>query len=105
VTEEVAEWDYGDYEGLLSSEIKVKDPNWVIWRDGCPGGESPKDIQKRIDAVIAKVSGSAVFDDFISKVMCRSERGTGCIRRRVQENATVSGWFFHLGCRCVKSLQ
>jgi sedoheptulose-bisphosphatase len=55
-TEEVAEWNYGDYEGLLGSEIKAKDPNWVIWRDGCPGGESPKDIQKRIDAVIAQVS-------------------------------------------------
>ncbi|CAG8642358.1 9130_t:CDS:2, partial [Acaulospora colombiana] len=53
-TESVREWDYGDYEGLTISQIKVKNPNWVIWRDGCPGGESPEDITKRIDDTIAK---------------------------------------------------
>jgi broad specificity phosphatase PhoE len=35
LAEEVREWDYGDYEGLLSSEIKQKDPNWSIWTQGC----------------------------------------------------------------------
>ncbi|KAH9822930.1 phosphoglycerate mutase [Teratosphaeria destructans] len=47
VTEEIAEWDYGDYEGLLTSEIRIKraakgldhDSPWDIWRDGCEGGE------------------------------------------------------------------
>jgi len=34
MTEEVREWDYGEYEGLLSSEIKQKNPNWSIWKDG-----------------------------------------------------------------------
>jgi broad specificity phosphatase PhoE len=44
ITEDIREWDYGDYEGVTSAEIKVqrekegKDP-WDIWRDGCPGGE------------------------------------------------------------------
>lgn len=45
VTEDIREWDYGDYEGLRSAEIrKMRDERgqgpWDIWRDGCPGGES-----------------------------------------------------------------
>ncbi|KAJ6621598.1 histidine phosphatase superfamily [Mycena sp. CBHHK59/15] len=55
ITEEVREWDYGDYEGLLSSEIKAKNPTWSIWDDGCPGGESVEEMQSRVDAIIAKV--------------------------------------------------
>ncbi|RPD64969.1 phosphoglycerate mutase-like protein [Lentinus tigrinus ALCF2SS1-7] len=55
ITEEVREWDYGEYEGLLSSEIKERNPNWVIWRDGCPGGESVEDMCTRVDSAIAKV--------------------------------------------------
>ncbi|KZT30688.1 phosphoglycerate mutase-like protein [Neolentinus lepideus HHB14362 ss-1] len=54
-TEEVREWDYGQYEGLLSSEIHEKDPKWEIWRHGCPGGESTAEMGARIDGVIAKV--------------------------------------------------
>lgn len=61
----MAEWDYGDYEGLLATEIRAKDPNWIIWRDGCPGGESPKDIEKRIDGVIAKV-----YEHYVHSVQC-----------------------------------
>ncbi|KAG8827299.1 hypothetical protein FRC17_007889 [Serendipita sp. 399] len=54
-TESVREWDYGDYEGLHISEIKAKNPDWIIWRDGCPNGESVEDITKRIDGTIEKV--------------------------------------------------
>ena len=45
VTEDIREWDYGEYEGITSPQIREKrkqqglDPNWDIWRDGCPGGE------------------------------------------------------------------
>ena len=43
-TTDIAEWDYGDYEGLTSAQIKQQreergEPAWDIWRDGCPGGE------------------------------------------------------------------
>ncbi|KAF9462105.1 histidine phosphatase superfamily [Collybia nuda] len=55
LSEEVREWDYGDYEGLLSSEIKEKNPSWTIWKDGCPGGESVVEMESRVDTVIAKV--------------------------------------------------
>ncbi|KAN0100509.1 Histidine phosphatase superfamily [Tylopilus felleus] len=55
VTEDVREWDYGDYEGLLKEEILAKQPGWYIWRDGCPGGESVAQMCSRVDGVIAKV--------------------------------------------------
>ncbi|KAL5519051.1 hypothetical protein ACEPAH_734 [Sanghuangporus vaninii] len=55
VTEEVREWDYGDYEGLTANEIKQKDRYWSIWRTGCPGGESAEEMTKRVDAVIDQV--------------------------------------------------
>ncbi|KAK7064337.1 phosphoglycerate mutase-like protein, partial [Favolaschia claudopus] len=55
ITDECREWDYGDYEGLLSSKIKDIDPSWAIWKDGCPGGESVQAMQDRVDSLIAKV--------------------------------------------------
>ncbi|KAJ7169746.1 histidine phosphatase superfamily [Mycena filopes] len=57
ITEECREWDYGEYEGLLSSEIKEKNPTWSIWADGCPGadGESVEQMQTRVDGIITKV--------------------------------------------------
>lgn len=52
---DLAEWDYGDYEGLRSSEIHEERPGWSIFRDGCPGGESPADIAHRADRLIARL--------------------------------------------------
>ena len=52
---ELAEWDYGEYEGRRSVDIRVNDPDWDIWRDGCPGGESPADISARADRLIARL--------------------------------------------------
>ena len=58
ITEEVREWDYGEYEGLLSSEIQARNPGWAIWKDGCPGGESVEEMCFRVDTVIEKASFS-----------------------------------------------
>jgi broad specificity phosphatase PhoE len=52
---DLAEWDYGDYEGLRSADIREKRPGWAIFRDGCPNGETPADITARIDRVIAHI--------------------------------------------------
>ena len=51
------EWDYGSYEGKTPQEIRALDPDWLLFRDGGPGGESPKQIRNRVDRVIAKVQG------------------------------------------------
>ena len=48
------EWDYGDYEGLTSKEISLKNPGWNIFTQGAPGGEDPLHMKKRADAVIRK---------------------------------------------------
>ena len=55
VEPDLAEWDYGDYEGLLSSEIHQSRPNWSIYRDGCPNGESPEQISARADRLVARL--------------------------------------------------
>ncbi|TCD62773.1 hypothetical protein EIP91_006417 [Steccherinum ochraceum] len=54
ITEEVREWDYGEYEGLLSGEIQARNPGWAIWKDGCPGGETTEEMCDRVDEVVAK---------------------------------------------------
>jgi len=51
----LAEWDYGDYEGLTLAQIQELAPDWIIFRDGCPGGESAAQICARVDEVIVRV--------------------------------------------------
>jgi broad specificity phosphatase PhoE len=49
------EWDYGDDEGLTTPEIRERRPGWYLWRDGCPGGESPSDVAARCDELITEL--------------------------------------------------
>jgi broad specificity phosphatase PhoE len=53
ITEELQEWDYGDYEGLTTPQIRERRPDWSLWQDGCPGGESPDQVGARADQVLA----------------------------------------------------
>jgi len=55
VDRDLVEWDYGDYEGLRTAEIHDKRPEWQLFRDGCPGGESPDQIGARADRVVSRV--------------------------------------------------
>jgi probable phosphoglycerate mutase len=55
VDRDLVEWDYGEYEGRRSSEILAERPDWKLFRDGCPGGESPQDVIARADRVVARV--------------------------------------------------
>jgi broad specificity phosphatase PhoE len=55
VRDELVEWDYGDYEGLTTPEIRERRPGWYLWRDGCPGGESAHHVAERVDPLIAQV--------------------------------------------------
>lgn len=52
---DLVEWDYGDYEGLTTAEIRRARPDWRLWTGGCPGGESPEQVGQRLDRVIARV--------------------------------------------------
>jgi len=52
---ELAEWDYGEYEGLTSEEIHERRAGWDLWRDGCPGGETAADVGRRVDALLAEL--------------------------------------------------
>ncbi|UHS62692.1 histidine phosphatase family protein [Agrobacterium vaccinii] len=54
----LAEWDYGRYEGITTKDIQAEAPRWNVFRDGCPGGESTRDIEKRADDVIAKLKSA-----------------------------------------------
>ena len=51
----LVEWNYGAYEGLTSTEIHRQRPGWELFRDGCPGGESPAQIAQRADAVVSRL--------------------------------------------------
>jgi len=55
IDQDLLEWNYGDYEGLTPQQIQAKAPGWLLFRDGCPGGESPEDVGRRVDAVIERV--------------------------------------------------
>jgi len=55
VDHDLVEWDYGEYEGLTTAEIRANRPDWQLFRDGCPGGESPKQAATRADRVVSRV--------------------------------------------------
>ena len=56
VEPDLAEWDYGAYEGRTSADIHQERPEWSVFRDGCPGGEMPAQIGARADRLIARVA-------------------------------------------------
>jgi probable phosphoglycerate mutase len=54
IDSDLAEWNYGKYEGLTPKQIHEVTPDWLIFRDGCPGGETPDQVGARVDRVIAR---------------------------------------------------
>jgi len=52
---DLVEWDYGEYEGKRTAEIHAERPGWELFRDGCPGGETPREVSVRADSVIKRV--------------------------------------------------
>ncbi|MGH7796561.1 MAG: histidine phosphatase family protein [Candidatus Binatia bacterium] len=55
IDRDLMEWNYGEYEGLTTKQIHAKAPGWMLFRDGCPGGEDPEQVGARADRVIARV--------------------------------------------------
>lgn len=56
---DLVEWDYGDYEGRLTVDILKERPDWQLFRDGCPGGESPQQVAARADRVVSHLRAIA----------------------------------------------
>ena len=52
---DLVEWNYGEYEALTPKQIHERAPGWMLFRDGCPGGEMPEDVGARVDRVISRI--------------------------------------------------
>ena len=86
VDPDLVEWDYGDYEGKKTADIRRQRPDWELFRDGCPKGESVADVGARADRVIARLralhSDALVFSSghflrVLGARWCGLEPGTG----------------------------
>jgi probable phosphoglycerate mutase len=55
IDSDLVEWNYGEYEGLTPEEIEDRNPGWLIFADGCPGGEDPDQVRARVDRLIARI--------------------------------------------------
>lgn len=58
IDDDLYEWQYGDYEGLTTPEIRERDPSWNLWHDGCPGGEQPEQVGARADRVLERLGST-----------------------------------------------
>lgn len=58
VTDDLAEWNYGEYEGRTTAEIRAEVPDWTLWDDGVPGGETSADVGGRADRVLARAAAA-----------------------------------------------
>ena len=63
ITDDLAEWNYGDYEGITTKEIRQKDPKWTVFTSFTPGGETPDQVAERCDRVIERAK--AINDDVV----------------------------------------
>ena len=64
VDKDLVEWDYGQYEGRRTAEIRAERPDWELFRDGCPGGETPQQVSVRADRIVKRsreVSGNVLL--------------------------------------------
>lgn len=59
VEDDLVEWDYGDYEGITTEEIRESDPGWSVWTHPTPGGETAAEVTARMDRVVARIRANA----------------------------------------------
>ena len=89
---DLSEWDYGDYEGQLSANLCKERPDWNLFRDGCPGGETPAQVSARADRLIAELQ------TLEGNVALFSHRQFGCVLAARWIGLTaVEGQHFALG--------
>ncbi|MGO9543587.1 MAG: histidine phosphatase family protein [Rhodomicrobium sp.] len=92
VEADLSEWDYGAYEGQLSADLRKERPDWNLFRDGCPGGETPAQVSLRAGRLIAKLQGVR------GNVVLFSHRQFGCVlAARWIGMTAIEGQHFVLG--------
>jgi broad specificity phosphatase PhoE len=97
---DLVEWDYGQYEGRRSAEIRAERPDWELFRDGCPGGESPAQVAVRADRVVSRlreVSGNALVFSSGHFIRVLASRWLGIA-------PTVNSRYFLLGTASLSAL-
>jgi len=97
---DLVEWDYGQYEGRRSAEIHAERPDWELFCDGCPGGESPPQVAVRADRVVSRlreVSGNALVFSSGHFIRVLASRWLGIA-------PTVNSRYFLLGTASLSSL-
>jgi probable phosphoglycerate mutase len=84
---DLQEWNYGDYEGQLSVDIRKTRPDWDVWRDGCPNGETPKQVSDRADRLFEKLL------DLEGNIALFSHGQFGCVlaARSIRRASVFSG--------------
>ncbi|HNM86993.1 MAG TPA: acid phosphatase [Mycobacterium sp.] len=113
VTPLLAEWDYGDYEGLTTHEIRTETPGWLLWTHGCPGGESVDRVSTRADRAVGLALDHMVDRDVVFVGHGHFSRSivTRWVEQPLREGArygftpaSVSVCGFEYGLRQLKSL-
>lgn len=97
VTDDLREWDYGDYEGLTTPEIREREPGWTVFTSGCPGGEDAFAVEQRADRLVVRIRtapGAVVCfaHGHFLRVLAARWLGLGAVdgRRFVLDPATIS---------------
>ena len=113
VEPDLAEWDYGDYEGLTTHEIRTETPGWLLWTYGCPGGESVDQVSMRADQAVSYALEHMVERDVVFVGHGHFSRSvvTRWVEQPLREGArygvgtaAVSGGGFEYGLRQLSAL-
>ncbi|MGZ4268416.1 MAG: histidine phosphatase family protein [Solirubrobacteraceae bacterium] len=97
--DDLMEWDYGEYEGLTTPQIRERRPEWFLWRDGVPGGETPDEVGARADRIVEELLGvegdvAVVAHGHMLRVLAA----------RWVEQPTAFGAHLHLGTAAISVL-
>ena len=97
VDADLAEWNYGAYEGLTTGQILEATPDWLLFRDGCPGGETPAQVGARVDRVIGRARGQRRHGAI--RARARAARVRGALDRAASgRRSTLSAEYGHSVC-------
>jgi broad specificity phosphatase PhoE len=98
---DAAEWDYGDYEGLTSAQIRQQDPHWTIWRGAVPGGETAAEVTARCDRLLASIADQLVEGPVLVFSHGHASR---CLAARWLREPVTLGEHLFLGTGAVSTL-